>query len=998
MVLEDACIMLKANPQTAEGLLPLFEERNKPKHTDKDDFEELKSACGAAIVSRLLMCILASDEKKAHPRSGSSSHESSREGSDPSDSMVDLATSLAQFIEENCRGAPNTESSAPLTASDVVRYCTRLLSKSGIVTKLVFGEHSGGNGDEEIQKKLDLVVSMLNGIEQEIKSEVRLYLEFEQIWSWAAREEFLYTASLGDPKEMRGSRECAWLLQCLLSLTVCNIPEYQTDIYLLRRSLLCAAVCLLFEVMAEARDSTASNPEPASKKLKATEDAEQDAIAALSMMTNSAPPASPLLGSNSTDLGTTLNLLSDAKHLRQQFCDKVQVESGLFQSSMNLIVKFLEDQRGITKTNLGTPKVLNILRCMYRDLREDHVNPTGAMGVVNHMELYHSDVIRRCLIAQSEISVEQKASSIKNQNANVEPRKETTAFPKNKPDTVSSTKDAVENSFPNDVSSWLSRLYSDPSLAKPSLALTRHFDHSGEVALWQSITAILDRALQRLLDYVGDAFLFSSPTKGSQLKHPHGATGFPKSDSQQGGNTASVNLLRHQIQTAVLALYYHSLQSVLKNETERLGLEAHTQLLSNPALHRSLLAVGSECVMRAASLSGGTDLQFPAVLDIMEIYPDNFLTIVECFIRALCFSRSSSSVPRASPFELPFELKKHLQECETLALEKLVWESPLPNSPPFGCNEGCMQHAIDALQNYCPGPINDMLWPPLCLIDGTSTETQKLENALLRSEAMSRASSRTLQQQHMTVSFVFRKVVTLSARRILDLSELLCLDQFVTEQIWLTWKQILAEHVTLLYDRHIDQLIICTIYGVCKIARIEPELTFARIFECYYDLNPGKDRINEHIIRHIQLGRTGEQGNVIHLYNQVFVPIAKQQMWKFKYFAREQRLRTCHISDEAQLSSESLIFEAKCNFLPVRGIVHMASPSRIEKTNVYVSPFSDPSSGVNSGDLFLTEEQLSPRPRAMYAFGESSTYDLSLVNKTINYPRFPNAEVSDDDI
>ena len=44
-------------------------------------------------------------------------------------------------------------------------HSTRLLSNPVL---------SGGNADEEIRKKLDLVLRMLNGIGQEIKSEMRL--------------------------------------------------------------------------------------------------------------------------------------------------------------------------------------------------------------------------------------------------------------------------------------------------------------------------------------------------------------------------------------------------------------------------------------------------------------------------------------------------------------------------------------------------------------------------------------------------------------------------------------------------------------------------------------------------------------------------------------------------------------------------------------------------------------------------------------------------------
>ena len=990
MVLEEACRALKADPHTAEGLLPLFEERTKSRTVDKEDQETLKSACGAAIVSRLLLYILVPDEKNArqHGETGGNISEGETEN-DTSGNLMDLATSLAHFLEQHCKTSCSITAalSNPLTALDVVRYCTRLLSKSGIVTKLVFGEHSGGSGDEEIQKKLDLVVNMLHGIEHEIKLEMSLYVEFEEIWSWA-REELLPAQ---DPREMLGRRECAWLLQCLLSMTDCS-QEYHDDIYLLRRSLVCAAVCMLFETMTSEGDlETPSSPHrkrrsssevPDSKRQKTTADAEQEAIAVLSMMPNSAATSPP--SNTNSDLGSTS---SHAENMKQQFCERMNIDYDVCQSSTNLILKFIEDQEGITRRNLGTPKVLNILRCMYRDLRLDYVS-TDTMGVVNDVELYHSAPVRRSLIGLSDVpfkTPEQKSSMSKLQGIQKDlSLKENCAHESNKA-TVPVLQHAVEASTANDAFSWLSRLYIDASLARPSHTLTQNFDHSGGVALWQSITSILDRALQRLSDYIGEVICFSSGQ--SRQQHLHSVSG---SSDLRVANTASVNIVRHQIQTAVLALYYYSLEKMLSLETQRLGTQAHPQLLSNSTFHRSLLAVGSECVLRAASLSNGTDLQFPAMLDITEIDACDFIKISECFVRALCSRCTSPQV-----LGLPMELKKHLHECEELVLDKLLWESSDSNSAT--CSNGGIRAAIEALQHHTE--YNELAWPPLCLVNERQVnDGRRKECNRILLETMSRA----LQQQHMAVSFVFRKLATLSARRILDLSELLSLDQFVTEQIWLTWKQCLAEHVSLLYDRHMDQLIICTIYGVCKIARVEPEVSFARIFECYYDLNPGKERISEHIIRHIPLGADDRQGNVIHLYNQVFVPMAKQQLWKFKYYAGEQRARAgiANIDDAAklaeslgsngrrmpeQLSGSSALmasaFEAKCNFLPLSGMVHTVSPSRIEKTNIYVSPFSDPNSG-KSVVLYnpTPQEQFTPRPRALYAFGESSSYVSVFLN------------------
>jgi len=59
-------------------------------------------------------------------------------------------------------------------------------------------------------------------------------------------------------------------------------------------------------------------------------------------------------------------------------------------------------------------------------------------------------------------------------------------------------------------------------------------------------------------------------------------------------------------------------------------------------------------------------------------------------------------------------------------------------------------------------------------------------------------------------------VLTYTALEIKKISELLKLDEKIAEQIWSTMKYILSSETSLLIDRHLSQLILCTIYGVCK--------------------------------------------------------------------------------------------------------------------------------------------------------------------------------------
>jgi len=608
---------------------------------------------------------------------------------------------------------------------------------------------------------------------------------------------------------------------------------------------------------------------------------------------------------------------------------------------------------------------------------------------------------------------------------------------------------------PSELSEWISRLCHDPSLAKPSNPLTTHFDHSGGVALWNTITAILDRALQRLSDYVGDALNDNEDNDGNdnrEMPQPHVVsesgeitTKGLNSNISQRPNAEDNSALRHQIQTAVLALYYHSLESILALETKRLRSKSHPTLLSNHIFHRSLLAVGAQTVLRAMSCHAKTKLKFPSVLNIMEIAAFDFLKVSESFVRAvwsLCDSKTSlgASSVKSLHLGLPLELRQHLQECEETILSKLLWDE----SSTLVSNKGMsIRAAIDSLRH-----VSDMdksgnapIWPPFSLrpLDiheggGGGNNNNSPERIHFKRDLNKSSITPQHQQHHLTVSFVFRKLITLSARRILEITEKLSLDEFVTEQIWISFKFCIAENIYLLYDRHIDQLILCTVYGVCKIARINPEVSFAKIIETYYELNPHQDSENQFVIRHIPLvtssasvNSNGDRktGNIIYLYNQVFVPSMKGHLLKFQHYASQQRARAgiMNVDDATKLADNpttstknngyfegdivpTTTYASKCKLLPVRGPLHTVSPSRVENTNLFVSNTNN-ADGSGNGVVGTPPRRfpsglgsaLTPRTRALYAFGEGSTSDLNLINKTVNSNGYiPQLPISDDDV
>ncbi|OMJ77024.1 hypothetical protein SteCoe_23465 [Stentor coeruleus] len=88
-------------------------------------------------------------------------------------------------------------------------------------------------------------------------------------------------------------------------------------------------------------------------------------------------------------------------------------------------------------------------------------------------------------------------------------------------------------------------------------------------------------------------------------------------------------------------------------------------------------------------------------------------------------------------------------------------------------------------------------------------------------------------QESSETSLFLRRVLSHSANRILELSNCLGLTEVVKEEIWSVFKDLLSEKTEILVNRHIDHMIVCTIYGVCK---IHGNVSFKQIIEKYRQL------------------------------------------------------------------------------------------------------------------------------------------------------------------
>lgn len=90
----------------------------------------------------------------------------------------------------------------------------------------------------------------------------------------------------------------------------------------------------------------------------------------------------------------------------------------------------------------------------------------------------------------------------------------------------------------------------------------------------------------------------------------------------------------------------------------------------------------------------------------------------------------------------------------------------------------------------------------------------------------------------------------------------------------------------LLMDRHLDQLVMCTIYSVAKISELR-QITFNNIINKYAYLFQSKEYVAQIYTQCVINQDTGQTNDIINFYNEVYLKQMKQYILMYKEPAKE---------------------------------------------------------------------------------------------------------------
>ncbi|XP_020106926.1 retinoblastoma-related protein-like isoform X2 [Ananas comosus] len=483
---------------------------------------------------------------------------------------------------------------------------------------------------------------------------------------------------------------------------------------------------------------------------------------------------------------------------------------------------------------------------------------------------------------------------------------------------------------------------------------------------------------------------------------------FPSSSS--GGRSISFDTTwAKERKMEALKLYYRVLEAICKAESQLLSENNLTSLLSNERFHRCMLACSAEIVLATHK---SVVMMLPDVLRAVGLTAFDLSKVIESFVR------HEETLPR--------ELKRHLNSLEEQLLESKALEkgSSLYNSlivvrPALAVEINRLALLADpmpSLDEIEVHNIADRGLPPLpsrkhgalpdqngearspkracnefrsVLVERNSFTPPTKERLLTFNSLKSRVL--TLQPTFASpnqrnpvgggetcaeigIKIFFSKILKLAAIRIRSLCERLRQSQQILERVYSIFQQILFHQTALFFNRHVDQLILCCLYGVAKVSHAN--LTFKEIVNNYRK----EPQWKVGVFRSVFVGFSSANGNagvglnhvdIITFYNEIFIPSVKPLLWGLTDEGAHMQDR--NITDGQGQGSPKLY--------PFTKLPDM-SPKKVSAShNVYVSPLRQSK----------VDTLLPPSAKSYYAcVGESTrayqspSKDLTDINKRLN--------------
>lgn len=422
----------------------------------------------------------------------------------------------------------------------------------------------------------------------------------------------------------------------------------------------------------------------------------------------------------------------------------------------------------------------------------------------------------------------------------------------------------------------------------------------------------------------------------------------------------------------VTCLYYKVFEHIIREEHRKKPQVSLKMLLTQETYQLTVYACCTEIVLHAY---GVHSFKFPRVLQIYGLSAFHFYKIIELVVQAVVDKLSRDVI-------------KHLNAVEEEVLESLVWTSesplwdqlsktPVPASSdvsvhdsPYRRSNGLQSPTLVSLDRF-HSPMADQAKKQLfkdpikpgqsLLVPANNTATKESDTTQSSQNTTNgEATPTSTPKKNNSLNLFFRKFYSLAVVRMNDLCTRLRLtDEELKRKIWTCLEYSIMSQTQLMKDRHLDQILMCSVYVICKVSNNQSnqvERTFAEIMRCYRQ----RPLADNHVYRSVLIKQyTGdsspERGDLINFYNKVYVQCMQNFALRF----------TGKHKDECSLSP-----------LPAgRGdAAYSPAGQRVsDRHQLYVKPLTEPLADPPPPNHHLT-----------YRFSRSPAKDLHAINSLVS--------------
>ncbi|TGZ44683.1 hypothetical protein CRM22_011196 [Opisthorchis felineus] len=285
-----------------------------------------------------------------------------------------------------------------------------------------------------------------------------------------------------------------------------------------------------------------------------------------------------------------------------------------------------------------------------------------------------------------------------------------------------------------------------------------------------------------------------------------------------------------------------------------------------------------------------------------------------------------------------------------------------------------------------PEPITSVAGNKGTLESGPSETVADSEQSLW--SAASNAILSYYPTRHDSLAIFFRHFYRIASARLRDICERLNLQRDILVKIWTGFELCVVHEVELLRDRCLDQILLCSLFGVCKLVLYRP-LSFIDIVQVYrMQPQSNRDIYRRVLLSRVTYGRSSgeERGDITRFYNTVFLTRMKDFLQKAASATSADRTSAADVTPWPNAGrwmgppSLAPLPIQKSNAIPAgTGFGGTASAGPIDITqarrlasnrNVFISPVKH-------------QVNLSPK-RVVFTVGRSTGKDLQDVNVMIS--------------